>query len=171
MKKTGPKMASRLPLETAGDGAGARIRSLLRRQSTLVLATADEHGVPHTAPLFFLAGDDLRLYWFSSRATRHSQNCARNPAASIAVFRNTSQWRQIQGVQMQGSVSVVADRTLRSAIRKKYCSRFQLDARFAVVLRLSSLYCFTPSWVRLIDNARRFGEKIEIGLKSDGQNS
>jgi len=140
------------------------VRSLLLGQSTLALATADENSTPRTTPLFYLADDALRLYWFSSRSSLHSRNLARNPQASAAVFRHVESWRQIQGVQMQGSVAVIADKKLRESITRDYCERFQLGNLFALAIGRSALYCFTPSCVRYIDNTRRFGYKFEIEL-------
>ncbi len=148
-----------------------KIRVLLRSQTTLVLATAGEDSLPRSTPLFFIAGDGLRLYWFSSRSSLHSRNCAQNPEVSIAISKDASRWQQIEGVQMQGSVSLVTDRSLRNAIACTYSTRFQLGNLFAFTIRRSSLYCFTPSWVRYLDNSRRFGYKFELNLSVDNSGS
>lgn len=139
-----------------------QIRSLLARQTTLVLATIDDNARPRSTPLFFIGGDGLRLYWFSARSSRHSRNCARFPRVSVAVFRSTRNWQQIRGVQMDGLVSVVADRALRRQVDGDYRARFSLDDRFAAAIRRSALYCFVPAWVRYLDNSREFGFKFEL---------
>ena len=72
---------------------------------------------------------------------------------------------------MQGSVSLVTDRSLRNAIACTYSTRFQLGNLFAFTIRRSSLYCFTPSWVRYLDNSRRFGYKFELNLLADNSGS
>lgn len=144
-----------------------RIRSLLRSQTTLVLATTGEDCLPRSTPLFFIADDGLRLYWFSSRSSLHSRNCARSPEASIAISRDVRRWQQIEGVQMQGMVSIVTDRGLRNSIAGEYTARFQLGDLFAFAIRRSSLYCFRPYWVRYLDNSRRFGYKFELNLPPD----
>jgi uncharacterized protein YhbP (UPF0306 family) len=141
-----------------------RVRSLLLSQTTLVLATADENSMPRSTPLFYLADESLRLYWFSSRSSLHSRNLARNPQASVAVFRHVEGWRQIQGIQMQGAVGLVAGKSLHESLTRDYCQRFQLGNLFALAIGRSALYCFTPSWVRYIDNTRRFGYKFELDL-------
>ncbi len=148
-----------------------KIRVLLRSHTTLVLATAGEDSLPRSTPLFFIADDGLRLYWFSSRSSLHSRNCARNPEVSIAISQDACRWQQIEGVQMQGSVSLVTDRSLRNAIARTYSTRFQLGNLFAFTIRRSSLYCFTPSWVRYLDNSRRFGYKFELNLPADNSGS
>jgi uncharacterized protein YhbP (UPF0306 family) len=147
-----------------------RIRELLRSQTTLALATSDENSMPRSTPLFFIADDDLHLYWFSSRSSLHSRNCARNPVVSIAVSRNVQRWQEIEGVQMQGLVSIVTDPALRKPITRDYCDRFQLGNLFAFAIRRSSLYCFNPSWVRYLNNSLRFGYKFELNLLSDSPN-
>jgi uncharacterized protein YhbP (UPF0306 family) len=144
-----------------------RIRALLRSQTTLVLATIGENSLPRSTPLFYIADDGLHLYWFSSRSSLHSRNCARNPEVSIAVSRNVFRWQEIEGVQMQGVVSIVTDPALRKPITGEYCERFQLGNFFALAIRRSALHCFTPSWVRYLDNARRFGYKFELNLPAD----
>lgn len=145
------------------------ILTLLQQQSTLVLATADSAGAPHSTPLFYFVHDDLRLYWFSSGNSRHSRNCAANPAASIAVYRETNQWQQIRGVQMRGEVAAVTDRALRSAIREAYCRQFALSPLFSTAIRRSTLYCFTPSWARYLDNSVRFGYRFEVAFPAPGR--
>jgi uncharacterized protein YhbP (UPF0306 family) len=145
-----------------------RVRSLLASQTTLALGTADESSIPRSTPLFYLADDALCLYWFSSRSSLHSRNLSCNPQASVAVFCRVERWRQIQGVQMQGSVAIVAGKPLRESVTRDYCERFQLGNLFALAIGRSALYCFTPSWLRYIDNTRRFGYKFELELsKSD----
>lgn len=141
------------------------IQSFLRRHTTLVLATVDADARPRSTPLFFLAGDDLCLYWFSSRNSLHSRNCASNPRASVAIFRNTRNWQQIRGVQMDGLVSVVGDRAMRKELSGSYRARFALDNSFATVLRRSALYCFTPDWARYLDNAQKFGFRFELKMR------
>jgi len=141
-----------------------RIKSLLRRQTTLVLATADQDAEPRSTPLFFIAGNDLRLYWFSSPASRHSRNCAGNSRASVAVFREARGWRQIRGVQMDGLVSIVADPDLRRELTRKYRARFGLGGDFEAIIRRSALYSFTPARARYVDNSRKFANKIELRL-------
>jgi len=157
-------------MQTCTDGSAvmkdlpSRLRSLLRRQTTLVLSSVDEGGTPHSTPLFFIADEDMRLYWFSSRTSRHSRNCARSPRASVAVFRPTRRWKQIEGLQMEGMVSAVAGRAKRRAITRDYCARFVLDESFAGVIQRSTLYCFTPELMRYLNNQQKLGDRFELRL-------
>ena len=140
------------------------VRSLLRAQTTLVLASVSEDGSPQSTPLFFIADRSLNLYWFSSRSSLHSRNCLLSPHASVAISANAHTWQQIQGVQMRGRVSMVTDRVLRKSLTAEYVARFALGNLFSFAIRRSSLYCFTPGWLRYLDNTRRFGYKFELTL-------
>jgi len=138
------------------------VARLLQSQSTLALATAAADGTPYVAPLFYLVDDALRLYWFSSANSRHSRNLKRDPAAAVTVYWPTENWREIRGVQMRGTVSVVSDPARRSAIAAAYSARFQLGTAWRAVQARSRLYEFQPSWVRYLDNSIRFGYRFEF---------
>jgi uncharacterized protein YhbP (UPF0306 family) len=138
------------------------IQSLLRSQSTLTLSTVGAKGQPHATPLFYLTGPDFELYWFSSPASVHSRNIAADPRVSAAIYAATEDWKEICGVQMHGIVSKVADRTLRRKITGEYRERFHLGNMFHLAIAKSTLYVFRPSWIRYLDNTRRFGFKFEI---------
>jgi uncharacterized protein YhbP (UPF0306 family) len=140
------------------------VRSLLRTQTTLVLATVGEDGLPRSTALFYVTDESLNLYWFSSRSSLHSRNCARNPEASVAISTDARTWQEIKGAQMQGRISLVADRALRKSITADYVKHFALGNFFSLAIRRSSLYRFTPRWVRYIDNSRRFGYQVEFDL-------
>ncbi|MGB8259857.1 MAG: pyridoxamine 5'-phosphate oxidase family protein [Terracidiphilus sp.] len=140
------------------------IRALLAAESTLALATAGEDGHAHSTPLFYLAGEQFRLYWFSSPRSAHSGNCLRDPLVSVSVYRPTDDWRRILGVEMRGSVRLVPSGPERKSVAGRYAERFQLNPALRLALRASSLYCFTPRWVRLVDNAKGFAARCELEL-------
>lgn len=137
---------------------------LLKNQSTLALATTAEDGAPQIAPLFYVSTDDLRLYWFSSSSSDHSKNLERNSAAAVSVYRPTDQWKEICGVQMRGTVSIVTDNEHRKSIEKAYTERFHLGALFEAALAVTKLYVFEPTWVRYLNNAEHMGYKVERSL-------
>ena len=137
------------------------LSQFLKGQTTLALATSAGDGTPRIAPLFYYCGDDLRLYWFSSDSSEHSQNLARNNAAGITVYRSTDQWKGICGVQMRGRVSPVHDAEHRHIIEKAYIEHFHLGEAFQAEISKSNLYEFRPVWIRYIDNSKGFGYKVE----------
>jgi uncharacterized protein YhbP (UPF0306 family) len=141
-----------------------QVTAFLQSQSTLALATTSADGAPCGAPLFYLADDCSRLYWLSSASARHSRNLKRNPRAAISVYCQTAAWREIQGVQMEGRVDVVAAPGERRRIVEAYCARFHLEPLFVDAIARSRLYRFQPEWIRYLDNTRRFGYKFEITI-------
>jgi len=141
-----------------------RIAELVKSQSTLALATCSAGGAPRSAPLFYLADDDLRLYWFSSSASEHSRNLRKNPLAAVTIYRPAEKWREIRGVQMRGTVSLVADRLRRAAITSAYAERFHLGRALRAMMSRSSLFVFRPAWARYIDNGKRLGYRFETPL-------
>ncbi len=140
------------------------VRRFVERHSALVLATTDPAGSPRATPLFYCASPSLSLCWFSSARSAHSANCMRSPLNSVAIHSGASDWKQIQGVQMRGLVSRVTDPAARAALAHAFAARFHLGAAPLVALRRSSLFCFVPSWVRYIDNTRRFGYRFELEI-------
>jgi len=140
------------------------VAAFLREQSTLALSTVDAEKIVSTAPLFYIANEDLTLYWLSSTTTEHSVNLLREPRAAVTVYRDTDYWKMIRGVQMRGVVAEVVDSTQRKLVVERYCERFQLGTVFRLAITQSALYAFRPAWIRYIDNAKRFGYKFEIEL-------
>ena len=142
----------------------ALVARFLEGQSIMALATTGPGGSPSVAPLFYLPGDALSLYWFSSSSSRHSRNLKENPEAAVSVYDSTWEWKEIRGVQMRGAASAVTDRQCRLLAAEAYTERFRLRGLFEAAISRSTLYCFVPAWVRYIDNSRRFGYKFEISV-------
>ena len=90
------------------------------------------------------------------------------PRAAVAVYRSTTNWRQIRGVQMRGMVSRVTELRQRRALIHAYCERFKLGTAFRLVIRRSVLYAFRPDWIRSIDNATGFGSRLELARGPEG---
>jgi len=141
------------------------VAALLREQSTLSLATTGSDGEACVAPLFYIADDELSLYWLSAKSSAHSINLTRTPRATATVYRDTADWKKICGVQMQGTVSTIADPERRRALVAAYCERFKLGSVFRVAIRRSVLYAFQPEILRYIDNAKGFGYKFELSRR------
>lgn len=139
-----------------------RIAQLLREQTTLSLATTGEAGLPCVAPLFYIVDERLSLYWLSSANSLHSRNLLQRPQAAATVYCAAESWREIRGVQIRGTVSVVADPQFRAAISKSYCERFDLGRVLRLAVRQSDLYVFQPEFFRYHDNSRGFRSKFEL---------
>jgi uncharacterized protein YhbP (UPF0306 family) len=141
------------------------VRELLESQSTMTLATVDEHGNPHAAPLFFLLRNDhLTLYWLSSADSRHSINLRTRPRVAVAVYASVNRWEKIRGVQLEGTATEVSDPQQRREIIAGYRRRFRLGALLSAAITQSTLYAFRPNWIRYTDNSRGFGYHVEIEM-------
>ena len=101
------------------------VSAFLKTQSTLALSTSGDAGAPCVAPLFYLPGDNLELYWFSSPRSAHSRNLKRDPAAAVAVYDHAATWEDIRGCQLLGTVGVVTGRP-RRAIAEAYAELYRL---------------------------------------------
>jgi uncharacterized protein YhbP (UPF0306 family) len=139
------------------------VAGLLASENTLALATGGAE-TPQVAPLFYLPADGLGLYWFSAANSAHSRALRKDSAAAVTVYHATDQWQEIRGVQMRGTVSVVTASKDRRRVALAYAERFHLGPSFALVMRRSRLYLFRPTWIRYIDNSKRFGFKFEVTL-------
>jgi uncharacterized protein YhbP (UPF0306 family) len=144
------------------------IAALLGEETTLSLATTGERGEPSVAPLFYIADENLSLYWLSSESSLHSLNLKRTPHAAATVYRSAKSWKEICGVQMRGPVCKVTDPERRSALVKAYCQRFSLSAVFRLAIRRSALYVLQPEFFRYIDNAKGFGCNFELTREPEG---
>lgn len=140
-----------------------KVLEFLQSESTMVLATRDEDGLPYAAPLFYVVNESFRFYWLSSRESQHSLHLQSSSQASAAVFHSTFRWREIEGVQMRGACSIV-EGPERGPILEEYCERFHLGTVLSLAVRHSTLYCFQPQWVRMTENKIRLGRKIEFNL-------
>lgn len=141
--------------------------ALIASGHTLVLATVTAAGEPHSAPLYYLPGEDFRLYWLSSPRSAHSRALARG--ASVSVFQPGDvergiDWRGIRGVQMWGAARAVRGWREKARILEQYRQRFSLGAEFAPVIARTRLYVFEPARLRYIDNSRGFGYRAELAL-------
>jgi uncharacterized protein YhbP (UPF0306 family) len=144
------------------------VAALLGAETTLSLATIGEDGQACVAPLFYMADEELKLYWLSSPGSEHSLNLERSCRAAATVYRSVENWRQIRGVQIRGEVSLVADAKRRAEIIEAYRRRFKIGRVFSLLLRQSAVYAFKPEFLRFIDNARGFGFKFELARQAEG---
>lgn len=140
---------------------------ILQSQSTLTLATVSAEGLPWATPLFYLLHNGLALYWVSSRSSLHSRSLANTAEVAATVYLPTDRWKEIRGVQMRGAVEIVESAPERKEVLASYAERFRLGRIFRVALSQSILYKFTPCWLRLLDNSKRFGYKHELTLSCE----
>lgn len=132
--------------------------------STMSLATCNQDGEPHAAPVYFAADRELRFYFFSEPESRHGQDLAHNPRAAAAIYPEVSDWRAIHGLQMHGEARCLQPGAEWEHAWQVYRAKFPFVEALKEVLARNSLYVLRPSWLRLVDNRRGFGFKQEWRL-------
>lgn len=137
----------------------SEVVALLDAEWALVVSVLTPSGEPHCAPLYFVRGSGLKLYWLSSAGSLHSRAIGSGAEVSAAVFQRADKWEDLRGVQMRGHARPVRK---RRAILDHYRTKFRLDATLEPAVRKSRLYEFSPRWVRLVDNRKGFGWRVEL---------
>lgn len=97
------------------------IASLLKDVPIGSLATTNPDGAPWNSPLHF-AATDTHLYWFSSEAAAHSQNIARDPRVSIAIW-SPDESEGPRGVYINTTAQVLDESQVEQA-RAAYAAKF-----------------------------------------------
>ena len=139
-----------------------RVSTFLASLSTLSLATIGIHGEPHLADLFFASDADLKAYFVSSPDSRHTQNLARDRRVAVSIHRQTWDWREIAGLQMEGTVEMLEQPIQREEAWMLYKAKFPFVENFADEIARSHWYRFSPRWIRMIDNRLGFGHREEF---------
>ncbi len=131
----------------------------------MTLATIDPEGNPHAAPVYFVADDEMRCYFFSERKSQHSQQIANNPKVAAAIYPECEGWQGIKGLQLRGEVCLVESSQAWDSAWGFYQVKFPFVRALKAVVAKNKLYIFIPSWIRLVDNSQGFGFKKEWNLK------
>jgi uncharacterized protein YhbP (UPF0306 family) len=146
---------------------------LIRAQKTLVLATADPG--PWSAPVYY-EYQKQRFYFFSGADSRHVTAALSTGCCSGTVFRGSDEWREIEGLQMEGRLVEVrfgpeAAHVLAAYVRKfPTVKSFFVGGAFDFAQLAQSfnvrLYAFAPERVFFVNNQIGFGKRREIELPS-----
>lgn len=129
--------------------------------TTLALATAGPGGRPFGTPVFFAAGEDLGLVFFSDPDTLHVQHLIGRPLAAATIYPATGDWMEIRGLQVAGSVARILPGDGWERAWAAYVRKFPFVADLRPIVDASWLMVLVPEWIRLIDNRRGFGFKCE----------
>lgn len=148
------------------DTLPAGVRAFVAHQHTLTLATIGPDGRPQAVDLYYAETDELDLYFVSISGSRHATNVARNPRIAATIHANSSGWRDIQGVQLEGVCEQVTG-TERAKAWMRYIEKFPFvlaDAALARALKKVAMYRITLDWLRWIDNTTGLGHNQEWTL-------
>lgn len=87
--------------------------SILNRIRYATVATVSMKGLPWNSPVSFVYDEDLRLYWFSDRASQHSRNIRHTGVVFIVIYDSTlPEGSGAKGLYMYAKATEVEDPSL-----------------------------------------------------------
>ncbi len=144
---------------------------LIETQRTMVLGTAEPH--PWTAPVYYLY-DRRRFYFFSNAASRHVTAALNSGRCASSIFRDSEDWREIEGLQMDGKLARISPGPEAFRTLDAYLQKFPtvkdlfvgtlLDFRQFTARFRSQLYAFLPEHVFYLNNRAGLGTRKKIQL-------
>lgn len=158
----------------ADDADRETIRHMLEAHNTISLATCND-GEPWVASLFFASDKNLNLYFVSDYRTHHARDIEADGEAVATVNDDCKSWADVKGLQIRGAVAKVAGMDRVNALRVYLAKFADVKALFeapqsgdeqtiAERLKAANMYKLEPRWIRLIDNSKWFGYKLEVDL-------
>jgi len=95
----------------------AEIRSYLREDHTMTLATNGAHGHPHAVAMFYGLDDDLTIRFATYRQSQKVRNIERDPRVCLLV-ETGSAYDELRGVMIEGiaTISTDLDETVKTMI-------------------------------------------------------
>ncbi len=151
---------------------GDLARRVLTEVSTLTLATSDREGRPWASPVYFVLGDGLDLWFLSDVRTRHGRNLLERPWAAAAAYPATWAWEAIRGVQLEGPVDrIPSEDPAWEAMWARFQARFPDVAPLLPLARRHPFWRLRPRWIRILDNRRGWGWKVEGPLPEGAEGS
>ncbi len=147
------------------------VSEYLGAHHVMTLATQGAEG-PWAAAVFYATDGDT-LIFLSSPNSRHCRNLTLDGRCAATIQDNPGNWRQIQGIQMEGRVRhLQQEEKLRA--QQIYGEKFPVvgeRAKFlpSIAEALAKIAWFKLVPVRLyfVDNSRGFGHRDEIELRQD----
>jgi len=146
------------------------VRAYLAERYSLTLATNGSEG-PWAAGVYF-ASEGLTLYFLSDPASRHCQDIAGNQRVAAAIHEDYKNWREIRGIQLEGTAGPVAGANDLARAWEVYLAKFPFVRQFRVGDALEIMgravrarfYRLVPSRVFYLDNRKGFGHREELTL-------
>lgn len=148
------------------------LKAFLQSESVLTLSVNDDQG-PWTAPVLYVADEDLNLYFLSASSTRHIASLPEDGRIGASIYSDyKGDWLGICGVQMEGDISQL-DKADRVAAAARYFQRFpevkalidnpanDQEKRIGAAFAKSHFFRVTPTYLRFINNADGFSSRNE----------
>ena len=149
----------------------AAVKSVLDSVPAMTLATsADDH--PWAADIYF-AANGYQLIFFSSPASRHSLNLVANPSCAATVHPSAATWREIKGLQMEGTAESLTGVEATALALLVYCAKFPfardlMSNPFEMGKKALNIkaHVFRPERIHYLDNTVGFGMRFSLRLEN-----
>ena len=143
-----------------------QLRTFLREISVMSLATVDDQAQAHACNAYFVADDDLNIFFVSDVDSAHATHIRRRPQMAVTVHAPVHRWQDIHGVQIHGNCrSVEPDQW--DTVWSIFIAKFPETEELKDYARASQFYQITPTWIRWTDNRGHFGYKVELNWPPD----
>ncbi len=137
-------------------------RALLDGVPALTLATCAA-GIPWATDVYFAAAG-YELIFFSSPASRHCRNLAENPQCAVTVHPEAATWREIRGLQMEGTAARLDASAAQADATAAYLAKFPYAKALMSDMRTVAAHVFRPTRIRYLDNALGLGMRYALRL-------
>ena len=141
------------------------VAACLADHNVMTLATQGPDG-PWASAVFY-AWADGALIFLSAPTTRHGRNLALDPRCAATIHDDTSDWKAVKGIQLEGRVERL-DGDFAKRARTRYAEKFPIVSPLAKIppaiaeaLAKIAWYQLVPTRMYYIDNAKGFGHRDE----------
>ena len=128
------------------------------------------------APVYYV-NKKACFYFFSNPAARHVKDALASGQAACTIYDDDTSWQNLLGLQMSGSIQIVANRMDASKAILAYVKKFPIVKTFFPNIKNAALndfirqfhanlYCFIPEFILFMDNSVHFGFRTEITKES-----
>jgi len=147
-----------------------KIIDYLEQHNTLTLATSIG-GQPWAASLYYV-NDRFNLYFLSKPEARHCQHLRENSAVAATINDDYKNWREIKGVQLEGTAYYVSGTVEKAGAMSLYLIKYPFVKDFISVSRLKEalssvkIYKIEPSTVWFVDNSAGYFDRKELKISA-----
>jgi uncharacterized protein YhbP (UPF0306 family) len=141
----------------------------LRDHNVMTVATNGPGGL--WAAAVFYANKGFTLYFLSAPHTRHATNIHAEPRVSVTIQEDYQEWREIKGIQLEGTASPLEGEAMGHAIGvfgAKYSfvakQLAKPEGELARAMAGIRWYSVVPDQLYFIDNSRGLGHRDEVPL-------
>jgi uncharacterized protein YhbP (UPF0306 family) len=142
-------------------------RSLIDTSKVMSIAVGSTESA-WSAPVYYLF-DNKGFYFFSNPTARHIK-LSKNGLAGASIYRDDANIKNLEGIQMSGTILKTPLNARSVLVAKKYCTHFKISGNTVDILEFfaskfhASLYCFKPETIYYMNNSKGFGSREKVAF-------